>query len=530
MALSSAVATRAQEVLVVKLNNGRELSFPNGIERTNVYFWGNATEGEPRTEFNAADSSTIWEPQFEGLRVADYVTLEGKYAVAIAWLRPSELPSTARMGICIGREANVSVENCDTLFYTTSQWESKELASWLLSANANQSSSDGQYLLLGDSLTFFSTSQDMRQWSGTRVQQQLYNQPWSWRNYPLSNGETYYYRVFASVPYEAVAGSDAEAFFYGEEQYFRIPNLKADAGYTNGDIYFSSEAWTEFYKHFGSYEMSEEQKEVLEQQTLPKLQKKWEATLGALPYDLSTATDFTFDDGIVHILPAIPKAFYEWICKREIVVNSLQSGDFVSRNTIRNDELIPLTQIEQVVDADESWGVPGNRYMVCSPITYQGMSNRNSQVYVNLTEAIPGVHYKLSITFVPDTVDAPIRLYRGITSINQNDPVRDDYTPWGYIKSTTMARRDNFIMNEEAERETNEFTIAGISEESAMKVQKIEASNVDILACSTLYIESNASIVQLRKGTQTNILRIAEVRLTPIPQESDGTVTPSAHY
>ena len=512
MVLSSAVAVTAQEVLVVKMKDGREFTFKNGIENSSVYFWGSATKGEEHAEFTPLDQSAQWQPELEGLRVADYSKSSGQYAVAIAWPRMSDLPESARMGICIGKEPNVSVENCDTIYYaplftyieSLSNQRSLFIEQLLPIYSTGPKHTNSYYVLLGDSLTFFRGNLQYK-WTGTRVSNNDSSEKLSWMNYPLTNGETYYYRIFANLPYNE---RTENAVFYGPEMSFRVPNLKADAGYDNGDIYFSDDAWASFMQHFPADMTS--YKLAIWQKVLHSLQKKWEATLDASPYDLATATKLTFDDGIAYFLPEVPEAFYTWMSSRELVINASHESEYCSAEISVNNLNVPQTSFEIVNDVDASLEIPSNSYLVCTPAVYENSSNRNVSFYFNFSEAVPGIRYKLTITFAPETrytpeqdetgkyigenashfLPAPLRIYSAPLTSKGNT-----ITPWGAFTGTNLLARYE--------------TVATAKDVFELYDEKYNFS------CSVLRVESNARTSQLNRS-QTNEVHIAEVRLTPI--------------
>ena len=172
-------------------------------------------------------------------------------------------------------------------------------------------------------------------------------------------------------------------------------------------------------------------------------------------------------------------------------------------------------------DVDASWGIPSNRYIVCT--WNQEISNNNDTgILFNLTEAVPGVHYKLTVTFAPETRYTPEQDGEG-NYIGDNashfQPVRmrisygvpsqtasTNNTPWGFLNRGTTIKVDN----------SNYYTT------SATALDVVEIGGIDF-SCSLLSIESNVMTSQFRKGLQTNELHIAEVRLTPITiAEIDG--------
>ena len=513
--LSSVMAVTAQEVLIVKMKDGRVLSFPNGIEYTDISFWGTATKGEEQAEFMASDESSQWQPACEELHVSDYSHVSGQYAVAIAWPLVRGVPRCARMGICIGREPNVSAENCDSIYYPAYNPNYPTANDLLAEALFPRSAEHPYccYTLLGDSLTFFKGNNDSgkRQWLGTRVstEQWAVNDRFPWFNCPLENGETYYYRVIANLPYNE---NTDEAFFYGPEMSFRVPNLKADAGYDSGDIYFSDEAWASFMQYFPADMPAD--KSATWQKVMRSLQQKWEATLENSPYDLTTATKLTFDDGIAYVLPEVPEAFYTWMSTRELVIHASQESEYCSAEINVNNQKEPQTSFEIVSNVDASWDIPSNSYLVCTPAVYEGVtSNISASVYFNLSEAVPGIRYKLTITLAPETRYTPEKDESG-NYIGENAshflpvPIRID----SYSLASTGSNVTPFGILGRRTSVESKYTTAAIAKDVIVHDEEMFD-----FSCSLLNIQSTPSRSQLNRGTQTNELHIAEVRLTPIP-------------
>ncbi|MBR1800129.1 MAG: hypothetical protein IJ767_01335 [Bacteroidaceae bacterium] len=530
LALCIAGSGFAQEVIKVRLKDGTELQFPNGIETTDIHFWGTAREGEEMSILSAAQGNEEW--TVTGMQVADYTHQNNEYGVALVWMKDLNMPEAGCTGICIGRTPDVTMERCDSFFFENiAHIYTNYFGSCVSRIPDSPTYGRPSYVLLGDSLQFFkgSNGNGKTQWNGLDVQFSDLNL--NWCNYPLERGQTYYYRVVAIVANyyiepgsvgQVVAGIPAEYeyIYYGPEHSFRIPNLKEDAGYTNGDIYFSDEAWATFLEHFPS-DMTDNQRTALTTITLPALLHKWEATLETSPYDLSTATDLTFDNGIVHLLPAVPDAFWEWMSTREIVIGAGDTEEYASSLVLNYNEYVPGTSFDVVADVDATYGVPNNSYLVCNPVAYNS-SNRTTTVHFNLTEALPGVNYKLTLTLAPETrftpdaegnyteeerihfQPAPFQISLGIPAVST--VVSTSTTSWGDVRRWTRAT------NPEPNSEIGENSSTFVATDA---LRTIELEGIDV-ATSVLQIQSTARASQITRGTQTSELRIAEVRLTPI--------------
>ena len=204
LALFMTMTSYAQDVISVYLKNGKQLRFPNGIETADMHFWGTNEAGEEIPSLSAASGNAQW--GIDELQVTDFTNKGNQYAIALAWLREWDIPTTAHMGICIGREPDVSIENCDSVFFENS-YDDENFTIFLLQKIQQTSESPhlGQprYVLLGDSLCFFRGTDNAgkRSWDGHDMHASGYAGRFNWCNYPLECGETYYYRVIARVPY-----------------------------------------------------------------------------------------------------------------------------------------------------------------------------------------------------------------------------------------------------------------------------------------------------------------------------------------
>lgn len=512
LALLVAAAGYAQEMVTVTLKDGSVRKYPSGIETTNIRLWSGAGEGGEMASLAGEVDPNPGLQDVAGVTAYDHSGSE--WAVALTWYRDYAIPTVARTGICIGRTPGVTAATCDTLFYDYDTDEMKYLSLpwWVVNRNPNAL----RYVLLGDSLTFFRDNKSNWKSSG------LSGEPYNWCNYPLQRGQTYFYRAFLQVPYVGNGNETGMSYNYGPEQSFRIPNLKEDAGYIRGDVDFSEEAWAEFYRHFPE-DMSDEKRTALTRYTIPQLLWEWRATLEELPYDLANARDTTFDNGTVHILPAVPEEFWTWISTHEIV------ADMASLQVHLTDEggqWVPQTLLEWVTDVDPAWGIPENRYVVATPNPEVKLSNYrsyNDSVIVNLSEALPGIRYKLTVTLAPETRFTPEQDEEG-NYIGENRehflPVRfrmtcfpistkGRWTPWAWnFYDDTLAR---LRMSTPLRSDDNSFYFTT----SATELSTYEFTDIDF-SCSLLLINSDIRPSAHARGTQTGELHIAEVRLTPV--------------
>ena len=208
-------------------------------------------------------------------------------------------------------------------------------------------------------------------------------------DYPLEKGQTYYFRIVSRTPY-LQGGEQQTAYVYGRENSFRVPLLMGESGMipaalaASEAIYPNSEAWAAFNQQYFP--------EISEQRlwALPRLWMEWIADHQA---EVTVSSDKTFDDGVLHLVGTIPKSFYTWMTNREIVINS---PEYIK--SITNGQLDTL-----VTNVDEKWQIPGNSYMQFGP----QKSTSNATVTYDVSEAIPGINYKMQIVFAPETIADP---------------------------------------------------------------------------------------------------------------------------
>lgn len=528
LACAAALTTQAQEVLLVRMKDGTTARFSNGIDAGTVRFWG-APEGKDLPQLAPTDFAEASAGEQPALgtdwHVADYCHRGGQYAVAIAW-RSSLMPASAKYAVCVGSEPGVNVENADTVFgleTTGRRWEFGQADDMTPSLQALlPGQGEVNYLLLGQRDQYGS-------WHGTYIDLEEDNGPQErcWADCPLLHGKTYYYRVATQVtgrPNAEQAQRGAEEqhwYFYGPEQHFRVPNLAGDDGYEAGGIYFSSDAWKKFCEHFP-------EGQTLPEHVIATLRAQWEAALETSPYDLAKATDITYDDGVVHLLPEVPEAFWTWMSTREIIVGAEQKEMYGSQLTANNmtGEFFPDTEFQVVANADPAWNFPGNSYLLASPLSYdwQKTPNLNPALLFDLSQAVPGVRYRLTVTFAPETRFTPdaegnyapadsvhlLPTYVQMTAFTPSTPNISSavVTPWGYATRAFNLQNPNPL----AEETTSRFIV------SATEPRVVEMGEVNLVG-TYLKIYSNASNLSIRTGRYNNELRVAEVRLTPITGE-----------
>jgi hypothetical protein len=174
----------------------------------------------------------------------------------------------------------------------------------------------------------------------------------------------------------------------------------------------------------------------------------------------------TFDDGVLHLVSAVPDVFYQWIATRDVVINdTTQIIDF-ARCTW-----------EVINNVDEKWQVPGNSYI---KFTASG-ATVNLTFTLDASEAVPGIPYMLEIVFAPD--------------------ISEENT-----KPTKLQIKGNY----------NDGTTGTLGESN----YEIPATQVTRLALAdpvtnlvSLKIQTNIQVKQNSKYQR--VIRLAEVRLKP---------------
>lgn len=309
------------------------------------------------------------------------------------------------------------------------------------------------------------------------------------RSSAFVHGTTYYYRLMVRLPCQQ-QGEQQQVVCYGPEMAFRIPDLMAESGLmpaelaTDGAVYPTQETWAAFRaEHFRNTSLS-----TPDALTLGRLWLQWLQTPQGQSAEFTT-TDRHYDDGVIHFIDEIPDAFYTWACSREIIITD------TSRLGSYNDYIM----YEMVTGTDGKWELPNNSYIQITDST----KNLVTALFY-MPEAMPGIKYRLTITFAPET------------QLEQTEENARYFAPTAVRIGWNLPGQNrldaNYLNNPKPKTdETNgSFIISGM-EVTTLTFSDFTGGNGNI----NLLIETNNRSPQVNNGTRCSILRIAEVRLTP---------------
>jgi hypothetical protein len=215
---------------------------------------------------------------------------------------------------------------------------------------------------------------------------------------------------------------------------------------------------------------------------------EWRKTPEGAAIDLTSyITTKTFEDGTGYRLNYIPDEFYEWMTKREVVIDAFdglaETSQMVDTTTYEN---VPDVQIDSVANVDASWNVAGGKYIRFTPkkITV------NVSVTYRSYEVVPGLRYRLQLNFAPETV------------------VTEKTDSTGYVLlpakvNITDVKAQNVIATK------NEIPVA---EASTLVIDDFNTTAPGL----ELKFETATNNLETRRKQFNRIMRIAEMRLVPI--------------
>lgn len=428
LALMSAVQAVAQDVTIVHLKDGSILRFPNGMfYQTMVSFLENTPE--------------------EVAKLIKYVRVEpetyrdnGEYAILLKVATNSSFRGRTIPSLCISTHPQPTLVNCDMV------------------VELEKNYSD-YYVLLG-AVTLLNN----QRWDNIRNRENA-----SIVDFPLQKGQTYYCRYAMRIPYQQ-GGQQHEITAYASEDFeFRVPLLMADSGLLPEELcaadvtYPSASAWQTFcQQHFPQAT-----------EAVPDfLTRSWMTWIADHKQEFTDTEDHVFDDGVLHLVSAIPETFYEWLITREIVLNRPDQVTIIEKGSL----------YQLVTDVDASWGVPGNSYMEFHPET----ATSNTVVTFDLSELLPDMNYTVEVTFAPETL---------VENTEEN----------ARVFQTTKLRVYSLL--------GNDLTRLG---ESQYEIPATEVTRLTFDDISNITGLSVQVSVLARESTRfSRILRIAEIRLKP---------------
>ena len=461
----------AQDVTILHMKDGTQRRYVNGLknntqvrfyefdaEKPNAYLCGGTTSHENGFD-QAWDVTQAWHEN-------------GQYAVAVVWV--DDLPQNfqARHGLCLSSEHNVSVDHCDSLKY----YEQGRLGVYTRGFDGIDTE-HVHFMIIGkDICGRWITGEN----NGKAFLLDFFYGESNRVDATLQPGNTYYYRTFAEVQVEE-GGQTKTTYFYGPEKSFRVPRVMSDAAYfpyPQG----TDAAVAAFAAHFPDSVTAPTWKEM------EMLWDKWRATPEGAEIDLTPyITSETFEDGTGYRLNYIPDEFYDWMTKREVVIDAFDGLAETSQmvdNTTR--EHVPDVQIDSVANVDASWNVAGGKYIRFTPkkITV------NVSVTYRSYEVVPGLRYRLQLNFAPETV------------------VTEKTDSTGYVLlpakvNITDVKAQNIIATK------HEIPVA---EASTLVIDDFNTTAPGL----DLKFETATTNLETRRKLFNRIMRIAEIRLIPI--------------
>jgi hypothetical protein len=298
-------------------------------------------------------------------------------------------------------------------------------------------------------------------------------------NMPLLPGQTYYYRTFAEGHAEE-GGQMKTVVFYGPEKRFRVPHVMADHGYY-ASVRGTDGAVASFSTHFPDSVTAPTWQEM---ETLWNI---WRATDEGCKIDLTAdITTEQFDDGMGYRLNRIPDEFYTWMTQRDVVIDAFDGLAAVSTLPDANGNMVPTSVQDRIEGLDS---IPGGKYMRFTP----NISNTNTVVTYRSHEVVPGVRYKLVMNFAPETLPT------ATATDSLPTKVRLTARPVNGTAGTMLADRQVVPANQMSVYENDEFctTYMGLD----------------------LEVSTRCTNTEIRTEVYNRIMRIAEMRLTPMKEE-----------
>lgn len=395
------------------------------------------------------------------------------YSVGIWWQKSLSGFENVRSGICFGSSPGLTIEQSDNVQYVD---DSSEFPY----------NRDMHYMFIGSKLSLPATLYDLWGVNYYRFDDEgFYIQIGedNWLQVPLEYGKTYYYRTFIQGDMMQ-HGEMKTVTFYDVEKSFRVPKVIDDAGYYGYPIP-TEEACQKFGAHFPDSVTAPTREQI------KMLWIEWQKTDEAKQIDISAdCTPVEFENGTTYDLHRIPDEFYTWLIHREVVIDVWNGIFEISKYQYGDGSVYDTVTPQLVSDVDESWGVPGNRYVRFNPY----IPTTNNSVTYRSKEVIPGIRYKLQITFAPETDDEynkkPTRV--SIATL----PMGDTYDNY----STDIHRIFNDV------------------EISATEVTTLEVEDVTTTMGIDLRIVTHVSAAQVRR-THNREMRIADIRFVPMTQE-----------
>lgn len=465
----------AQDVTILHMKDGTTKRYTNGAKgATSIQF------------FDYAPAKT-YAPDYTSKHENDYVAewnvnqvcqIDGEYVVGLFW--EDNLPSNfkAISGVLFGTAPGLTLDNCQEKMYATD-------------ARVQYRSSYGD-------LSYVINEHTHYMWIGSKINRSMCMNI-DGRNFissdtianfirtPLEIDHTYYYRTFSEGK-ALVNGEEQTVVFYGEERSFRVPRIMADFAY-----YPYPCATDKALAAFAAAHLPDTIAVPTWKQWEP-LWNLWRATDEGKNYDLSAdITTEKFDDGTGYRLNRIPDEFYTWIANREIVIDPFNVLEIprVYDSTVK-DSVYTMT-LSYIENVDEKWGIPGGKYIRFEPL----ITTMNQSITYRSKEVVPGVRYKLQMNLAPETGEES-QVYMLPTKLR--------------VYSISGDKSD-------------EIDLPGKEAKGGVTIPTTETTTIEMDNFSTtavgldLRYQTAVSNAEIRRGQFNRILRIAEMRLTPMTDE-----------
>jgi hypothetical protein len=500
----SCLHVQAQDAYVVHYKDGSTLRVPHGIHTGSISLWNLDTGGQTGRDFktySSAEMSAKMGYAFHGnatLQEDDEVTAvwkdqEGKGIYTVLLILPVSTPTSLPYHLCIGTAPGQDIEHTDTL---------------LTLEKPTRRRSDTQYCIsvgLGER-----TVSDYSNSSGSFGGMSFEIGNFSNNNFrlPLLHGQTYYYRLVASIPAMRPDGQCDTVTVYGPELSFRIPDLAGESGEMPSELVRaelslpSKEAWHQFLEdHFGGSERASHR-------GLSELWLEWlqtddgRAAASALP-----ATVHDYDDARVTFYETVPADFASWIRRHEMAWSRPEDFRVPTVAVAAAAGIVnsPITTVEQVDDSNSTWRNPVGSYLRFSPTTPEGYSQQviAAGTFVPVEQVVPGVSYRLAITFAPET---DTEHYPDLPTPICIEHWSQDH---GYVPTLSAADKTQLYASSKDE---------GLIPATEPTTLTFDLAP-DALLGRILYVRSNVTRSGIRHGDHSGIFRLAEMRLTPLDKE-----------
>lgn len=465
----------AQDVTILHMKDGTTKRYTNGAKgATSIQFFDYA----PAKTY-APDYTSKHENNYVGeWNVNQVCQIDGEYVVGLFW--EDNVPSNfkAISGVLFGTTPGLTLDNCQEKMYATDAYVHYRYSYGDLSYVINEHT---HYMWIGNKI------KKPMLMSIDEQRFESYDTIANFIRTPLEIDHTYYYRTFSEGK-ALVGGEEQTVVFYGEERSFRVPRIMADFAY-----YPYPRATDEALAAFAAAHFPDSIAVPTWKQWEP-LWNLWRATDEGKNYDLSAdITTEKFDDGTGYRLNRIPDEFYTWIANREIVIDPFDVAEIpraYDKNVKDSVYTMILSYIENV---DEKWGVPGGKYVRFEPL----ITTMNQSVTYRSREVVPGVRYKLQMNLAPETGEES-EVYMLPTKLR--------------VYSISGDKSD-------------EIDLPGKEENGGVTIPATETTTIEVDNFSTtavgldLQYQTAVTSREIRYKTFNRVMRIAEMRLTPMTNE-----------